>query len=73
MSFGSSDESTWIVAGWAFRQVVDDLKSGFDLSRPLAEVIENAEHLHFLQVDALPEPLKRELVSALTSMGRGIL
>jgi len=45
MAFGASSESTWIVPGWAFRQVLDDLRRRFVQSEALDAALSEAEDI----------------------------
>lgn len=73
ISFGNHNESVWIVAGWAFRQVLKDLNSFCPLDATIAGALADAEHLGFLDVDALNEPCRSQIPLLLEQMCRAIL
>ena len=73
ISFGSDADSNWIVARWAFRQLLKDLSDYVPGNAPILEAIEQASHLEYLNVKSLEGGLRTELTSALERLCTGIL
>ena len=73
ISFGTDADTIWIVAAWAFRQVLRDLRRDSTLDQASLDAITQAEHLGFLAVDRLPTALRNKLTTALDRMCRDIL
>jgi hypothetical protein len=73
ISFGNHNESVWIVAGWAFRQVLKDLSNFCPLDATISSALVDAEHLGFLDVDALDEPFRSQITLQLEQVCLAIL
>jgi len=73
ISFAEGADCVWIVSGWAFRQVLEDLRLSTAGDRSILEEIDNAGHLGFLHVDFLPEPLRVKMSAAIEHLCWGIL
>lgn len=69
----NSPDAAWVVAGWAFRQVMSDalmLQSG---DADLAGVFEQAEAVGYLRLGYLEDPLSTMVASVLKETAAGIL
>jgi hypothetical protein len=73
ISFGENADAIWIVAAWAFRQVLRDLRRDASLDDSALSVLEQAEHLGFLSIERLSDPLRDSLTSALERLCLEIL
>jgi hypothetical protein len=73
ISFSDKPEEIWMVAGWAFRQVLDDIVTHFPSDSQLRAELEQAEALSGLSVDSLPHDFADRVTSAIRHVVRGIL
>ena len=73
ISFGAKAESDWMVAGWAFRQVLDDLETYVSGDQGVVVELNAARHLGFLSVPDLSAPLQVAVRGALRSMCADII
>jgi hypothetical protein len=73
ISFGEKAESDWMVAGWAFRQVLDDLERYITWDSRLTAQLSEARHIGFLSVSGLHCDLQILARNALRSMCADII
>lgn len=73
ISFGERAESDWMVAGWAFRQVLDDLERYVLGDERVVVELNAARHIGFLSVPDLSAELQVTIREALRSMCGEIL
>jgi hypothetical protein len=73
ISFSDKPEQTWCVAGWAFRQVLNDVLSEFPDDAEMAEAFERADALSGLHIDGLEPQLAARITHAITHVVQGIL
>jgi hypothetical protein len=73
ISFSDSAEHTWLVAGWAFRQILDDVRSQYANDEELTEALELAEIHYGLMLDGLEPALAGRLEAAIRNVVSGIL
>jgi len=73
ISFGDEPDSVWIVAGWAFRQALQDLKPYAQGDAAFLDALESAGHLGFLDVETQESRLRAGMTNAIEAMCRGIL
>ena len=73
ISFGDEPDSVWIVGGWAFRQVLQDLRGYAQGDAAFLDALASAEHIGFLDVETQESGLRAGMTSAIETMCRGIL
>jgi hypothetical protein len=73
ISFGDKPDTVWIVAGWAFRQTLQDLRAYAQGSAAFLGALASAEHLGFLDVETQESRLRDEMTHAIGTMCRDIL
>src|SRR5688572_2482544 len=73
ISFGDKIDSVWIVAGWAFRQALEDLTPHAGGDTVFLDALTGAGHIGFLDVQSLQDPVRVEMTRAVEAMCRGIL
>ena len=73
ISFGDEPQNVWIVAGWAFRQFLQDIEpwTGGDLE--LTNALAESEIIGFLDVQSLNDTLRAKMTKIIEGMCRGIL
>jgi hypothetical protein len=69
----NSPESAWVVAGWAFRQLLADVLMLHPDDAELARVLEEAETVGFLRLGCFANALAAKVTSAITGTADGIL
>ncbi len=72
ISFSDSAEHTWHVAGWAFRQVLDDVSRHYADDREIVEKCEQAKMYSGLIVYSLEPSLAARLKEAISEVATGI-
>jgi hypothetical protein len=73
ISFSNSAEQTWLVAGWAFRQILDDVSRHHANDQELVEAFEIAELHSALMLDRLEPSLAGRIEAAINDVVSGIL
>jgi len=74
ISFGDEADRVWIVAGWAFRQVLQDLIPYAEGERPFLDALTDAENIGFLDVPTLAgNGLSAKVTKAIETMCREVL
>ena len=62
----------WVVAGWAFRQVLEDVRSQSATDSELISELERAKDLKYLFIDSVNGELAKRLANAIRETASGI-
>lgn len=62
----------WVVAGWAFRQVLEDVRSQRPTDEEMISELELAKDLKYLFIDSSSPALAKRLASAIRDTASGI-
>jgi hypothetical protein len=62
----------WVVAGWAFRQVLEDVRSQCPTDEEVISKLELARDLKYLFIDSFSPDLASRLASAIRDTASGI-
>jgi hypothetical protein len=73
ISFSDKPENIWCVAGWAFRQVLEDVASCHPRDSEMAKEFFVAETQSGLHIDLLDSPLSARVTNAIRRVAEGIL
>jgi hypothetical protein len=73
IAFSTKSEESWVVAGWAFRQVLDDTASIHFEDSDMTKEFEKAKALGGLMVYMLPPDLAARMTTAIKDAAIGIL
>ena len=73
ISFSDKPEETWVVAGWAFRQVLNDVTSQYPGDSEMVNVLADSRECKYLFVDSLDPALATRITRAITEVVKGIL
>ena len=73
ISFSVKPENIWCVAGWAFRQVLDDVISQYPEDAEMAIELNRARELKGLIIDGLSPDFETLVTSAIKHVVTGIL
>ena len=73
ISFSDTPEQTWCVAGWAFRQILDDVISQNQADEEMAHQFEYAKCISGLPVDLLNSSLAGRITNSLRDVAAAIL
>jgi hypothetical protein len=73
ISFSDSAEGTWHAAGWAFRQILDDVLSQNPGDDEMAEEFELAKILSGLILYLLEPPVAHRVEKAISEVANGIV
>lgn len=73
ISFSNTAGHTWLVAGWAFRQVLDDVSRQHAHDKQLVEQFRLAELHSGLMLDLLEPSLAARIEAAISGVVNGIL
>jgi|SRR5882762_4465324 len=73
IAFSTKPEENWVVAGWAFRQVLDDTASQHPDDSEMAREFEEAKAVSGLIVYRLQPDLAARVTSAIKDVATGIL
>ena len=73
IAFSTKPEESWVVAGWAFRQVLDDTASQYPDDFEMAKEFEEAKAISGLMVYRLRPDLAAKVTSAIKNVVAGIL
>ena len=65
ISFGDESSKIWMKAGWAFRQVLDDVLLVYPYDMELEEAFERAKAISGLSVDDLNQELRQRVITRL--------
>ena len=69
----NSSDAAWVVAGWAFRQMMLDALMLHSGDPDLAAVFEQAAAVGYLRLGYLEKPLSETVASALKNTAAGVL
>jgi hypothetical protein len=73
ISFSKQSEQTWQVAGWAFRQVLDDVARLYLNDAEMQEQLELAKLYDALSVYALNQEMATKVVDGIRKVVEGVL
>jgi hypothetical protein len=73
IAFSSRPEECWAVAGWAIRQILDDVASQYPQDSQIAEEFERAKAIDGLMVYLLRPDLAARVTNAIREVATGIL
>jgi len=73
IGFSDKPEEIWCVAGWAFRQVLDDVISQYPEDSEMADEFIRSKALSGLNVDSLQPDLATRIINAIKEAVTGIL
>jgi hypothetical protein len=73
IAFSDKPEEIWAVAGWAFRQILDDTASEYPEDSEMAGEFEVAKAITGLQVCSLRPDLRARVTARITAVAQGIL
>jgi hypothetical protein len=73
IAFSRKPDESWVVAGWAFRQVLDDVASQYPEDSEMAKEFEEAKAISGLMVYKLRPGLAARITSAIRDVAMGIL
>jgi len=69
----NSADAAWVVAGWAFRQILADVIMVHRHDAEMAAIFDRAEAVGYLRIGCLDGPLATKLTAALRETAAGIL
>jgi hypothetical protein len=73
ISFGEESNQIWGGAGWALRQVIEDLRPYAQGNAAFLAALEHAGHIGYLGVEHLDSSLRRVVIAAIQDMCIGIV
>ena len=73
VSLSSSPEDIWLVAGWAFRQLLDDVRREYANDPEIVAQLESAEIHNGLMIESLDPSSADRMTGALRKVIDGIL
>jgi hypothetical protein len=73
IALSKEPQDAWVVAGWAFRQILDDTITQFPNDRELIEQFQKAKALSGLMVYMLRPELAIRVKTAVRYVARGII
>ena len=73
ISFSDRPEEIWHVAGWAFRQVLDDIASQYPTDTELINQFERSNAIDGLIIELLEPSLAQRVVTGIIDVANGIL
>lgn len=73
ITFNKSPGSAWVVAGWAFRQILGDTIREHSQDPEMAEVLNRARDVGYLYLPGLGPVLAERAAAALEYVAQGIL
>lgn len=68
----SKKTDAWVVAGWAFRQVLEDVRSQCPTDAEMISKLELARDLKYLFIDTFNPDLAKRLANAIRESATGI-
>jgi hypothetical protein len=66
------NSEAWVVAGWAFRQILEDVRSQCSTDKEMISELELARDLKYLFIDSFSPDLAKRLASAIRETASGI-
>jgi hypothetical protein len=73
ISFSDKPEQIWCVAGWAFRQVLDDVLAEFPDEPDMRTKFDQSKEISGLIVERLPPQLGERVTHAIRHVVEGVL
>ena len=73
IGFSDRPEEIWCVAGWAFRQVLDDVISQYPEDAEMADAFDQSKTYSGLSIDLLEPKLAARVTNAIRQVATGIL
>ena len=73
IAFSTKPEESWVVAGWAFRQILDDIAGQHPDDSEIARKFEEAKAIGGLIVYRLHPDLAARVTTAIKDVAKGIL
>jgi len=73
IAFSKNPEESWVVAGWALRQILDDVASHHPQDSEIAEEFELAKATDGLMVYLLRPDLAARVTAAIREVANGVL
>jgi hypothetical protein len=73
IAFSRKTEQSWVVAGWALRQILDDVASQYPQDSEIAMEFEGAKAIDGLMVYLLRPALAATVTNAMRELATGIL
>ena len=73
VSFSRSSEDTWYAAGWAFRQLLEDVSRQYANDSKIVEELDSAELHAGLMIDLLDPSIATRITDAISKVIDGIL
>ena len=73
IAFSRKPEESWAVAGWAMRQILDDVESQYPQDSEIAKEFEGAKAIDGLMVYLLRPDLAARVTNAIREVATGIL
>ncbi len=73
ITFSKNPEESWVVAGWAFRQILDDIVRQYPADSEMAIEFEEAKAISGLIVYKLKPDTAAKITTALREVATGIL
>lgn len=73
IGFSDKPEEIWHIAGWAFRQVLDDVISQYPGDSEMADEFAHSKNYSGLSVELLKPELAARVTSAISRVATGIL
>jgi hypothetical protein len=67
-----NERDGWVVAGWAFRQILEDVRSQCPTDSDMVSELERAKDLKYLFIDSFNEELAKRLANAIRDTASGI-
>jgi hypothetical protein len=67
-----NERDSWVVAGWAFRQVLEDVRSQSPTDPEMVSALERAEDLKYVFIDSFNGELAKRLADAIRDTAPGI-
>jgi hypothetical protein len=71
--FSEDQDGAWVVARWAFRQILQDVVQQYAGDSEIEAVLIRAEATGYLHVDSLDNSLGRKITAAIQEVATGIL
>jgi hypothetical protein len=71
--FSEEENGAWVVAGWAFRQLLDDVARQYPDQTDVQAEVTRAKEVGYLHVDSLEGALSAKMTDAIRDVAAGIL
>ena len=73
ISFSDKPDETWVVAGWAFRQVLDDVISQYPDDSEMGSLLARSKECKWLHIDSLDPVVATKITRAIAHVAKGVL